>query len=59
VLVSTEENDFGLDSGGACAVGHLNVHNQLLVNASYKNTGLKRSCVLCVRVNVIMCVAFS
>lgn len=57
--MSTEENDFGLDSGGASAVGHTNVHNQLLVNASYKNTGLKRSCVLCVRVNVIMYVALA
>jgi len=59
VLVSTEENDLGLDSGGVWAVGHVNVHNQLLMNASYKTTGLKRSCVLCVRVNVFMNVAFS
>lgn len=59
VLVSTEENDLGLDSGGAWAVGLVNLHNRLLVNASYKNTGLKCSCVLCVRVNVILYVAFS
>lgn len=59
VLVSTKENGFGLDNSGAWAIGHVNVHNRLLVTASYKNTGLKRSCILCVRVNVIMDVAFS
>jgi hypothetical protein len=47
-----------LDNGDVWAVGHVNVHNQLLVNAIYKTTGLKRSCVLCVRVDIIMYVAF-